>query len=78
MTPGGFHSFEHRWALAEAFRFHGRIGKRRVAARIHALNRRLKAGLAGMGHVTLITPRSDALSAGHRRLLGRPALAGAR
>src|SRR6185436_20026490 len=22
MTPGGFHSFEHRWALAEAFRFH--------------------------------------------------------
>ena len=27
MTPGGFHSFEHRWALAEAFRFHQRIGK---------------------------------------------------
>src|SRR5207247_2601309 len=22
MTPGGFHSFEHRWALGEAFRFH--------------------------------------------------------
>ena len=22
MTPGGFHSFEHRWALDEAFRFH--------------------------------------------------------
>jgi isopenicillin-N epimerase len=64
MTPGGFHSFEHRWALAEAFRFHGRIGKQRVEARIHALNRRLKAGLAGMSHVTLITPRSDALSAG--------------
>ena len=64
MTPGGFHSFEHRWALAEAFRFHGRIGKRRVAARIHALNRRLKAGLAEMGHVTLLTPRADALSAG--------------
>jgi isopenicillin-N epimerase len=64
MTPGGFHSFEHRWALAEAFRFHGRIGKRRVEARIHALNRRLKAGLAGMSHVALITPRSDALSAG--------------
>jgi selenocysteine lyase/cysteine desulfurase len=64
MTPGGFHSFEHRWALAEAFRFHGRIGKQRVETRIHALNRRLKAGLAGMSHVTVITPRADALSAG--------------
>lgn len=64
MTPGGFHSFEHRWALSEAFRFHMRIGKRRVEARIHALNRRLKAGLAAMSHVTLVTPRSDTLSAG--------------
>jgi hypothetical protein len=28
MTPGGFHAFEHRWALTEAFRFHmqGRSG----------------------------------------------------
>jgi len=63
-TPGGFHSFEHRWALAEAFRLHGRIGKARVASRIHALNRRLKDGLASMPHVTLLTPRSEALSAG--------------
>ena len=63
-TPGGFHSFEHRWALAEAFRLHGRIGKARVAARIHSLNRRLKDGLASMSHVTLLTPRSEALSAG--------------
>jgi isopenicillin-N epimerase len=64
MTPGGFHSFEHRWALAEAFRFHGRIGKARVQTRIHALAGRLKAGLAGMGHVTLHTPRAADLSAG--------------
>jgi isopenicillin-N epimerase len=63
-TPGGFHSFEHRWALAEAFRLHGRIGKARVAARIHALNRRLKDGLAGMSHVSVLTPRADTLSAG--------------
>jgi isopenicillin-N epimerase len=63
-TPGGFHSFEHRWALAEAFRLHGRVGKARVAARIHVLNRRLKDGLASMSHVTLLTPRSAALSAG--------------
>jgi isopenicillin-N epimerase len=64
MTPGGFHSFEHRWALAEAFRLHLRIGKRRVERRIHSLNRRLKTGLASMSHVTLVTPQSDALSAG--------------
>jgi selenocysteine lyase/cysteine desulfurase len=64
MTPGGFHSFEHRWALAEAFRLHLRIGKLRVERRIHSLNRRLKTGLASMSHVTLVTPQSDALSAG--------------
>lgn len=64
VTPGGFHSFEHRWALGAAFDLHRRIGKSRAAARIHALNRRLKAGLAGMAHVTLHTPRSDGLSAG--------------
>lgn len=64
LSPGGFHSFEHRWALNEAFAFHERIGKSRVSSRIHALNRSLKDELAGMGHVTLHTPRSDALSAG--------------
>jgi selenocysteine lyase/cysteine desulfurase len=64
MTPGGFHSFEHRWALAPAFRFHQEIGKARVAARVHELNRQCKEGLARMKHVRLVTPRSDALSAG--------------
>jgi isopenicillin-N epimerase len=64
MTPGGFHSFEHRWALSEAFRLHLRIGKRRVARRIHALNTRLKTGLSAMPHVTLVTPQSPGLSAG--------------
>jgi isopenicillin-N epimerase len=64
MTPGGFHSFEHRWALAAAFRFHQRIGKARVEARIHALARRLKSGLASLPRVRLITPRADEVSAG--------------
>jgi selenocysteine lyase/cysteine desulfurase len=63
-TPGGFHSFEHRWALGEAFAFHRRIGKARVEARIHSLAARLKAGLAGIPRVRLYTPRSDELSAG--------------
>ena len=64
MTPGGFHSFEHRWALGAAFRFHLRIGKRRVDARVHALARQLKDGLAALPRVTVITPRADAVSAG--------------
>ena len=64
MTPGGFHSFEHRWALAEAFRFHQTIGKARVTERIHRLNRQLKEGLLRMRHVTLITPIAEDLSAG--------------
>lgn len=64
MTPGGFHSFEHRWALAEAFRFHGGIGKARIAKRIHELNEQCKRGLASMKHVELLTPLSREVSAG--------------
>ena len=64
MTPGGFHSFEHRWALAEAFDLHRQIGKTRVATRVHALNRQLKEGLAAMSHVRLRTPMDEELSAG--------------
>lgn len=64
MTPGGFHSFEHRWALDEAFRFHQTIGKMRIAERIHALNDQLKDGLRNLHHVKLHTPRSRELSAG--------------
>jgi len=64
MTPGGFHSFEHRWALDEAFRLHLAIGKPRVAARIHELNTRLKDGLAEIPGVTLHTPRDPRLSSG--------------
>ncbi|MEO6308104.1 MAG: aminotransferase class V-fold PLP-dependent enzyme [Nitrospiraceae bacterium] len=64
MTPGGFHSFEHRWALDEAFTFHRAIGKARVTQRIYELNQQMKEGLAKMSHVTLHTPMSQDLSAG--------------
>lgn len=64
MTPGGFHSFEHRWALGAAFELHAELGKARVAARIRALNRACKEGLAAMKHVTLHTPIADGLSSG--------------
>ena len=64
LSPGGFHSFEHRWALAAAFGFHDAIGQRRVASRIHELAARLKAGLADIPGVRLRTPRAAAVSAG--------------
>jgi isopenicillin-N epimerase len=64
MSPGGFKPFEHVWALEEAFTFHQRIGKARVAERIHELNRQTKEGLARMPHVTLYTPVDASLSSG--------------
>ncbi len=64
MTPGGFHSFEHRWALPAAFEMHARIGKARVAARVRELNDRCKQGLAKLPRVRVKTPMSGDLSAG--------------
>src|SRR5688572_10928435 len=64
MMPGGFHAFEHQWAMSAAFAMHERMGRGRVAARIGALNEQLKASLAGNRRVRVHTPRSGALSAG--------------
>ena len=64
MTPGGFHSFEHRWALDQAFTFHQTIGKSRVTQRISELNQQLKQGLVKIPRITLHTPMSQDLSAG--------------
>jgi len=55
-SPGGFHDFEHRWALAEAYAFHRAIGARRIEARVHALARRLRSGLAALPNVRMVTP----------------------
>jgi selenocysteine lyase/cysteine desulfurase len=63
MTPGGFHSFEHRWALAEAFELQERIGRRRAAAHVRLLAAALKDGLAGVRGVRVITPHDPDLSA---------------
>src|SRR5215213_9831297 len=63
-TPGGFHTFEHRWALADAFRWRSQLGRARVAARTHALARRLKERLDGGRGYAQVTPRDPALSAG--------------
>lgn len=63
-TPGGFHSFEHRWALPAAFNLHQQLGKANVQSRIHALNTQTKEGLAAMPHVNLQTPTTTEYSSG--------------
>lgn len=64
MMPGGFHAFEHQWAMAAAFRMHTQMQRPRVAARIAAMNDQLKQGLAGLPKIKVHTPRAAALSAG--------------
>jgi len=64
MTPGGFHAYEHQWAMSAAFKFHEKMGRARVAKRIRELNDQCKAGLAAMKNITLHTPKDPALSAG--------------
>ena len=64
LTPGGYHSFEHRWALEDAFGFMSAIGRDRLVARTAEQATRLKEGLAGIAGLTLKTPMSPDLSAG--------------
>lgn len=63
-SPGGFHAYEHQWAMAAAFAMHRAMGRARVAGRIRELNDRLKAGLAENPRVRMHTPHSADLSAG--------------
>jgi selenocysteine lyase/cysteine desulfurase len=63
-TPGGFHSFEHRWAVREAFELHRRIGRGRIADRIAVQATQLKKGLATIPSIRLVTPDNPAASAG--------------
>lgn len=64
MSPGGYHAFEHRWALNEAFKLHLQLGKADVQSRIHELNDYLKASLQAQRQVELVTPLSRQFSAG--------------
>lgn len=63
MSPGGFHAFEHRWAMAEAFSFVRDIGLARISRYVRALSDQLKAGLSGLQGVSLLTPRAAEASA---------------
>jgi len=53
-----------RWALRHAFEFHEQIGRERITAHIHGLNRHCKEELRKMPHVTLQTPMAQPLSSG--------------
>ncbi len=63
-TPGGFHAFEHTWAVEDAFRFCSSIGRSRIADRVAALATMAKQGLGKLPKVSLATPDAEDLSAG--------------
>lgn len=50
--------------MPEAFAFHRAIGRERIARRTREQASRLKAGLAEIPAVTVVTPSDPALSAG--------------
>jgi len=59
MSPGGFQSFEHRWALSAAFELHQAIGPERIARRTQALSRRLREGIAAVPGLELRSPGGE-------------------
>jgi selenocysteine lyase/cysteine desulfurase len=63
-TPGGYHSFEHRWAFADAFDLQSRIGVKRIGERVEALSARLRDGLAGADNVVVHAPAEQQLRSG--------------
>jgi selenocysteine lyase/cysteine desulfurase len=64
LSPGGFHCFEHRWAVTAAVEYFEQIGKDAVFARIRELSDSLKRGLKTIAGVRVITPQSCEFSAG--------------
>jgi selenocysteine lyase/cysteine desulfurase len=64
MTPGGYHSFEHRWAVRDAFRLHEAIGPARIGRRIEQLSGRLRSGLRAIPNVTVHAPDDPRLHSG--------------
>jgi selenocysteine lyase/cysteine desulfurase len=64
MTPGGYHSFEHRWALATAIRLHSQVGSDRIGRRIALLSAALRDGLRRIPGVTLHAPAEPRLTSG--------------
>ncbi len=71
MTPGGYHSFEHRWAVDQAFELHMQLGKANIQSRIHELNSYLKQRLLEYPGIELVTPLSPEHSAGFTFFRGK-------
>ena len=64
LTAGGYHDFEHRWALADAFRMRSQIGRGAAVDRTVEQASQLKEGLAGVDRLDVITPAAPEVSAG--------------
>ncbi|MCX2743639.1 aminotransferase class V-fold PLP-dependent enzyme [Mangrovivirga sp. M17] len=64
ISPGGFHAFDHRWALNTAFDFQMEMGRSNVHQRTTQLNTKLKEGIKNIKGVDLLTPMDPNLSAG--------------
>jgi selenocysteine lyase/cysteine desulfurase len=63
-VPGGVHTYEHWWALKEAFELHLGIGKHDIETRVRELAGLLKTELSEIDGVVVVTPPSAALSSG--------------
>lgn len=64
LSPGGYHTFEHRWALADAFAIQQSIGRDRAVERTTSQAAQLKEGLAAIDGIRVVTPLDPAVSAG--------------
>ncbi|MEV6647768.1 aminotransferase class V-fold PLP-dependent enzyme [Amycolatopsis sp. NPDC051371] len=62
-TPGGFHSFEHRWSLADVFQFVNPIGKPAISEYISDQVTQM-IGLLGAAGVEVATPADARRHAG--------------
>jgi isopenicillin-N epimerase len=63
-SPGGFHCFEHRWAISAAINYYDSIGANVIRKRLIELSSNLKEELARCSGIRVLTPLSPELSAG--------------
>ena len=64
LSPGGYHAFEHRWALDQGFAFHQKVGRAAAVQRTVEQASQLKEGLTGARGIRVVTPADPEVSAG--------------